>query len=242
MVACLAALAFVLSFSSLRDLAASAGVAPHLTWLWPLVVDGNIVINTVAGMVLRPRGRRVTWYPWTALIVFAAISVTGNALHAGATTGRAELGVGVAAAVSAVPALALLQSTHLFVLMLSPGSRRAEQPAAPRDGLTSDFAPAARSPRESHSGDLTSVASSTNGDSMQSTGPCAVDDDDTDHLASLVRAALVQGHRVTGSDVASWLGTSERTGRRRLLELATRDKDLGAALRTRPVYVVQADD
>jgi len=46
-VGCLAALAFVLSYSALKDLAAAAGVAPRLTWLWPLVVDGNIVINEV---------------------------------------------------------------------------------------------------------------------------------------------------------------------------------------------------
>ena len=114
---CLAALAFVLSYSALKDLAAAAGVAPRLTWLWPLVVDGNIVINTVAGLVLRPRGRGVTWYPWTVLIAFAAISVTGNALHASAAV-ASSLSPAVAAAVSAVPAVALLQSTHLFVVML----------------------------------------------------------------------------------------------------------------------------
>jgi len=242
LVACLAALAFVLSFSSLRDLAASAGVAPHLTWLWPLVVDGNIVINTVAGMALRPRGRTVTWYPWTALIIFAAISVTGNALHAGAATGSAELAIGVAAAVSAVPAVALLQSTHLFVVMLSPAPQRGSAPTTLWAELGPDRAPINPAPGWAPVRDLAPVARGTDGQTVHDLDrPGADNVPETDHLARLVRAALVEGRRVTGSDVARWLGTSERTGRRRLLELAARDNELAAALRTRsPVHVSAA--
>jgi hypothetical protein len=60
-VAALAAIAFVLSFSALRDLAVAAHVSVELAWLWPLSVDGNIVVNTAAGLLLRPRGRTVSW-------------------------------------------------------------------------------------------------------------------------------------------------------------------------------------
>jgi hypothetical protein len=77
-VAALAAIAFVLSFSALRDLAVAAHVSVERAWLWPLAVDGNIVVNTVAGLLLRPRGRTVSWYPWAALFLFSAVSVLGN--------------------------------------------------------------------------------------------------------------------------------------------------------------------
>jgi hypothetical protein len=56
-VAALAAIAFVLSFSARRDLAVAAYVSVEIAWLWPLAVDGNIVVNTVAGLLLRSRGR-----------------------------------------------------------------------------------------------------------------------------------------------------------------------------------------
>ena len=101
-VAALAAIAFVLSFSALRDLAVAAHVSVELAWLWPLAVDGNIVVNTVAGLLLRPRGRTVSWYPWAALFLFSAVSVVGNGLHATTTSGLLALDPVVAFVVSAI--------------------------------------------------------------------------------------------------------------------------------------------
>ena len=56
--------------------------------------------------------------------MFSAISVLGNGLYATATSGRLALDPIVSFVVSAVPAVALPQGSHLFVLMLSaPASR-----------------------------------------------------------------------------------------------------------------------
>jgi Protein of unknown function (DUF2637) len=135
-VAALAAIAFVLSFSALRDLAVAAHVSVELAWLWPLAVDGNIVVNTVAGLLLRPRGRTVSWYPWAALFLFSAVSVVGNGLHATTTSGRLALDPVVAFVVSAIPAVALLQGSHLFVVMLSAPASRPDILLAPVGAAT----------------------------------------------------------------------------------------------------------
>ena len=39
--------AFWLSFTALADLASRAGTAVGLAWVWPLIVDGVIVIATI---------------------------------------------------------------------------------------------------------------------------------------------------------------------------------------------------
>lgn len=106
----IAAGAFWLSFTSLADLARRSGLGPELAWAWPLIVDGIIVVATVAVVVLA--GSRGAWYPWALLFVGALISVTGNALHA-IVTANSEVPLVLAAAVAAVPPLVLLAITHL---------------------------------------------------------------------------------------------------------------------------------
>ena len=44
----IAAGAFWLSFTSLADLAARSGIGAGQAWAWPLIVDGIIVVATVA--------------------------------------------------------------------------------------------------------------------------------------------------------------------------------------------------
>ena len=51
-VALLAAAGFTLSFSSLIDLAALSGIDRQLAFLWPLIVDGFIVVATGAAFAL----------------------------------------------------------------------------------------------------------------------------------------------------------------------------------------------
>ena len=76
----IAAGAFWLSFMALADLAARSGIAPGQAWIWPLLVDGLIVVSTIAVVALD--GRRGAWYPWALLICGALVSVAANALHA----------------------------------------------------------------------------------------------------------------------------------------------------------------
>ena len=58
----IAAGAFWLSFTSLADLAARSGIGAGQAWAWPLIVDGIIVVATVAVVALA--GQRSAWYPW----------------------------------------------------------------------------------------------------------------------------------------------------------------------------------
>ena len=77
----IAAGAFWLSFTALADLARRSGIDAGQAWAWPLIVDGIIVVATVAVVALASQ-RRPTWYPWTLLAAGAVVSVTANAIHA----------------------------------------------------------------------------------------------------------------------------------------------------------------
>lgn len=113
----IAAGAFWLSFTALTDLAARSGVGDGQAWAWPLIVDGIIVVATVAVVALA--GQRSAWYPWALLIGGAAVSVTANAIHAVVAADADVPGV-LAAAVAAVPPVVLLAITHLTVILTRP--------------------------------------------------------------------------------------------------------------------------
>lgn len=110
----IAAGAFWLSFTSLADLAARSGVGHGQAWAWPLIVDGVIVVSTVAVVALA--GERGAWYPWTLLAGAAAASVTANSIHAVVDADADVPGV-LAACVAAVPPVVLLAITHLTVVL-----------------------------------------------------------------------------------------------------------------------------
>ena len=113
----IAAGAFWLSFTALADLAARSGVGGSQAWAWPLIVDGIIVVATVAVVALA--GQRSAWYPWALLTGGAAVSVTANAIHAVVAADADVPGV-LAAAVAAVPPVVLLAITHLTVILTRP--------------------------------------------------------------------------------------------------------------------------
>ncbi|UOR02370.1 DUF2637 domain-containing protein [Leucobacter allii] len=106
--------AFWLSFTSLTDLSRRSGIDTGQAWAWPLIVDGIIVVATVAVVALA--GTRQAWYPWLLLICGAGLSVTGNSIHALVAADADVPGV-LAAAVAAVPPLVLLAITHLTVIL-----------------------------------------------------------------------------------------------------------------------------
>lgn len=118
--------AFWLSFTALADLAARSGVGGSQAWAWPLIVDGIIVVATVAVVALA--GQRSAWYPWALLIGGALVSVTANAIHAVVAADADVPGV-LAAAVAAVPPVVLLAITHLTVILTRP-QLAAEAPAS----------------------------------------------------------------------------------------------------------------
>ncbi|MGK0741839.1 DUF2637 domain-containing protein [Leucobacter sp. Z1108] len=110
----IAAGAFWLSFTALADLARRSGIDAGQAWAWPLIVDGIIVVATVAVVALA--GTRVAWYPWLLLICGAGLSVTANSIHA-IVAADADVPAVLAACVAAVPPLVLLAITHLTVIL-----------------------------------------------------------------------------------------------------------------------------
>lgn len=117
--------AFWLSFTSLTDLARRSGISSSQAWVWPLIVDGIIIVATVAAVALA--GSRAAWYPWMLLTGGAAISVAANATHA-IVADETDIPVLLAASVASVPPLVLLSITHLTSVLMRHVSNQAEQP------------------------------------------------------------------------------------------------------------------
>ncbi|NYJ18528.1 DUF2637 domain-containing protein [Glaciibacter psychrotolerans] len=111
----IAAGAFWLSFTSLADLARRSGIDASRAWIWPLIVDGIIVVATVAAVALARS--RAAWYPWMLLSAGAAISVAANAIHA-IVAGETSVPLLLVASVSAVPPRILLAITHLTSVLM----------------------------------------------------------------------------------------------------------------------------
>lgn len=113
----LAAAAFVLSFTALRDLAVLAGIPAEQAWLWPLVVDGVILEATISVVALRdgtPAARR---FAWLLLTSGAGISVAANVTHA-IVIADERVPALIAAFVASVPPLTLVAMTHLTVELI----------------------------------------------------------------------------------------------------------------------------
>jgi Protein of unknown function (DUF2637). len=192
-VCALAAGGFTLSFSALDDLAVASGIDRQLAFLWPLIVDGFTVVATAAAFALRSRGVAVTWYPWLALVLFSAISVIGNSIHA-ANAARISVPVPVATAVSSVPAIALLVATHLLVVIVDSRSRPAVEALV-------TVVPA--------------TAASDHPRKLPTQVPVLAPVAEPDVVARL-RERRTAGAAITGAVIADLEGVSARTGGRRL--------------------------
>lgn len=106
--------AALLSFASLADLAARAGYPAELSYLWPGIVDGTILLATMAIVVLGPHGelqRANRRFFWLVLATAAVVSVGGNVVHA-LLPHDAALPVWLAIPIAAVAPLSLLADVH----------------------------------------------------------------------------------------------------------------------------------
>lgn len=198
---------FTLSFTALRDLAEQEfAITPQLSFIYPLVIDGFIVIATAAAFTMKKRGPKVTWYPWAALGVFGALSVLGNAAHA-IDNPSATFPAWISALGASVPAVALLIASHLLVMMIDgkPSSR-------PRSRASSAIG--------SRSAEVSATATPSDSEKRPETHPLhAVGSPQTLALADRVEQVVSAGQPVTASLIAEMEGVSERTGRRRLAAL-----------------------
>ncbi|WP_431956410.1 DUF2637 domain-containing protein [Nocardia lijiangensis] len=113
------AAAFRLSFTTLEDLAKLAHVPARDAWLFPLIVDGTILLATFGVLVCTHRKERRFFV--AVLTIGALVSVAGNSLHAVAA-GR-DLPPWAAALVAAIAPISLLADTHGLALLFRAAQR-----------------------------------------------------------------------------------------------------------------------
>lgn len=149
----IALMAFILSFDALRTLAVACGVQPGLSWMFPLIIDAPVLAFTWATWVFKTRGLGQA-YPWAMLLVFSAVSLVGNALHAHPVeTNGLLLPDWGASLLMTMPPVALLATSHMIVRAASrsfdmdgPEPAAEAVPDVPRD--MDDPAPAPKAPAE----------------------------------------------------------------------------------------------
>ncbi|WP_280503090.1 DUF2637 domain-containing protein [Nocardia farcinica] len=116
------AAAFRLSYSTLKDLAVLAHIPAQDAWLFPLIVDGTILLATFGVLVCPGRERR---FFLAVLVIGSAVSVAGNSLHAVAN--GQPLPAWASAIVAAIAPVSLLADTHGLAVLF----RVAHRPTVP---------------------------------------------------------------------------------------------------------------
>jgi hypothetical protein len=189
----LAAAAFTLSYDALHHLALDSRVRPGLAWLWPVVIDGTIVVALLTVLAAKRADIRAG-YPWALAGLFSAASVAFNIAHAPDRP--------VAQLVFAMAPIALVLTTHL--LMQQASWRRptpdhlAAQPADPE--TAPPHTPADHPAPEQASADRGAQV-----------GARA-------RIRAAYEAQLTAGQTPTGAGLARAAGVSERYGQRLLAE------------------------
>ena len=192
----LAAAAFTLSYDALHQLALDSRVRPALAWLWPVMIDGTIVVALLTVLAAKRAATRAG-YPWTLAGLFSLASVAFNIAHAPDRP--------VAQLVFAMAPVALVLTTHL--LMQQVGWRRTTpEPTAP--GAEQQAGSESAHPHSS--GDHPAPE------------PQQPDREPPPDARSRVRAAyeaqVAAGQTPTGAGLARAAGVSERYGQRLLAE------------------------
>jgi hypothetical protein len=192
----LAAAAFTLSYDALHQLALDSRVRPALAWLWPVVIDGTIVVALLTVLAAKRAAAR-GGYPWALAGLFSLASVAFNIAHAPDRP--------VAQLVFAMAPVALVLTTHL--LMQQAGWRRL------RPG------PAALGPEQQAGPE---PAQSTRPGDQPAPTLAGPDRSAQVGARARVRAAyetqLASGETPTGAGLARAAGVSERYGQRLLAE------------------------
>jgi hypothetical protein len=201
----LAAAAFTLSYDALHQLALDSRVRPALAWLWPVVIDGTIVVALLTVLAAKRAAAR-GGYPWALAGLFSLASVAFNIAHAPDRP--------VAQLVFAMAPVALVLTTHL--LMQQAGWR------LPRFGPPAPMAAQQAGPEPAHphrSGDhpAPEPASADRG----------VPVDARSRVRAAYEAQLAAGQRPTGAGLARSAGVSERYGQRLLAEFTANPAPTG---------------
>jgi Protein of unknown function (DUF2637) len=189
----LAAAAFTLSYDALHQLALDSRVRPGLAWLWPVVIDGTIVVALLTVLAAKRAAAR-TGYPWALAGVFSAASVAFNIAHAPDRP--------VARLVFAMAPIALVLTTHLLMQQADWRRQTPDRSAAPQAGPE----PAHPHTPTDHPAHQPAVA-----DQGAPAGARA-------RVRAAYQAQLAAGQTPTGAGLARAAGVSERYGQRLLAE------------------------
>jgi hypothetical protein len=203
----LAAAAFTLSYDALHQLALDSRVRPALAWLWPVVIDGTIVVALLTVLAAKRAAARAG-YPWVLAGLFSAASVAFNIAHAPDRP--------VAQLVFAMAPVALVLTTHLLMQQVgwrqgipgptAPGAEQQAGPAVP--GAEQQADPEAAHPHRS--ADHPAPQPDRPGQDVQ-VGARA-------RVRAAYEAQVQAGQTPTGAGLARTAGVSERYGQRLLAE------------------------
>jgi Protein of unknown function (DUF2637) len=192
----LAGAAFTLSYDALHQLALDSRVRPALAWLWPVVIDGTIVVALLTVLAAKRAATRAG-YPWALAGLFSAASVAFNIAHAPDRP--------VARLVFAMAPVALVLTTHLLMQQVgwrratpAPGAPVAEPQAGPE--AAQPHRSGAHPAPEPHTPDRAAPAGARS------------------RVRAAYEAQLAAGQTPTGAGLARAAGVSERYGQRLLAE------------------------
>jgi hypothetical protein len=187
-----------MSYGALHALVRDSGVPTTLAWLWPLVVDGFIVVASLSVLHAVLEARPAS-YPWALLLLFSAVSVAGNVAHGPPTP--------VGRLVAAVPPIALVLAFDLLMRQV----RRVLEPA---QGTT--VRAEARIPEANETGTPPRLPASVSHPvpSLRLARPTIAG-----QAARVVARRRAAGERVTGSWLARELDISDGYARRLLRQL-----------------------
>jgi Protein of unknown function (DUF2637) len=192
----LAAAAFTLSYDALHQLALDSRVRPALAWLWPVVIDGTIVVALLTVLAAKRAATRAG-YPWALAGLFSLASVAFNIAHAPDRP--------VAQLVFAMAPVALVLTTHL--LMQQVGWRLV---ASRLTEPVSDHTAAHQPVLPHRAGDHPAPEQTSPTPSAQAGARARV--------RAAYDAQVAAGQTPTGAGLARAAGVSERYGQRLLAE------------------------
>jgi Protein of unknown function (DUF2637) len=224
----LAAAAFTLSYDALHQLALDSRVRPALAWLWPVVIDGTIVVALLTVLAAK-RAVAKAGYPWSLAGLFSAASVAFNIAHAPDRP--------VAQLVFAMAPIALVLTTHL---LMQQASWRPQRPAmaagqAPNPATAGGSPPATpdTAAMAGHEADTGRPQPDT-GAAMAGHEPAMVvpivgaagqEPDPEANARRVYEQHQAAGTRLSGAALARHAGISERHGRRLLAEFRAHETD-----------------
>jgi hypothetical protein len=206
----LAAAAFTLSYDALHQLALDSRVRPGLAWMWPVVIDGTIVVALLTVLAAK-RAAASTGYPWTLAGLFSAASVAFNIAHAPDRP--------VARLVFAMAPVALVLTTHLLMQQASWRHQR----SAMAGQVPNLSGPGGRAP----AGPDTAAAMAGHAPAtlIPRTGPAGHAPDPEAKARRIYQQHQAAGTRLSGAALARHAGISERHGRRLLAEFRAQEAD-----------------